>query len=325
MVHRQQEDKMAALPYLQPLFSNKYWLATCRSVTLIASCFVLAAVSHAANPQDWWVNITNDRASQVKTMLAQGADPNELSPKGQPALMQAIRDGAWNVYDILVARRETALNAININRETALMYLAILGETKRAQDLIRRGAQVNRLGWTPLQYAASKGHLDTVRMLVANKALVNAPAPDGTTALMMAAYAGSEDVVRFLLKAGADPTMQNLHHRSAADWARVSKHGGLADALDAASERVLAQRAAVRQKNQAGTAGAPAGAPGGPSPGARPESAAGGGAADRPAASGTAPGGPDAGTAASGKPSAGSKSSTSRYFDLDRFEKSPNP
>src|SRR5690606_7179149 len=103
-------------------------------------------------------------------------------------------EGAWNVYDVLISNRKTDLNAVNFNRETPLMYLAILGETKRAENLIRRGAEVNRLGWTPLQYAASKGQLETVRMLVAHKALVNAPAPDGTTALMMAAYAGSEEV-----------------------------------------------------------------------------------------------------------------------------------
>src|SRR5690606_42024301 len=68
----------------------------------------------------------------------------------------------------------------------------------------------SRLGWTPLQYAASKGHLDTVKMLIANKAMVNAPGPDGTTALMMAAYDGNEAVVRYLLAHGADATMVNL-------------------------------------------------------------------------------------------------------------------
>src|SRR3546814_10299728 len=102
---------------------------------------------------------------------------------------------------------------------------------------------VNRLGWTPLQYAASKGHLDTVKMLVANKALVNAPGPDGTTALMMAAYGGSEPVVRFLLESGADATMQNLQKQDAADWARLKKHTSLADNLDELSTSVLAQRA----------------------------------------------------------------------------------
>ena len=197
------------------------------------------------------------------------------------------------------------------------MYLAILGETKRAQNLIRRGAEVNRLGWTPLQYAASKGQLETVKMLVAHKALVNAPAPDGTTALMMAAYAGSEEVVRFLLRKGADPTMQNLNQRSAADWARVKNHGKLADALDGAARRVLAQREAARRRAQGGPAvGSAAGQ--GSSP-AAPASAAGPAAgSEAPAASGSA-------ATSSRKKPAESKSSTSRYFDLDRFEKNPSP
>src|SRR5690606_34658556 len=127
-----------------------------------------------ANPASWWVDITNNRVAKVQEALERGADPNAVSPGGQPAIMQAIRDGAWDVYDVLAAHPKTVVNAINTNRETPLLYLAVAGQTQRAQDLIRRGALVNRLGWTPLQYAASKGHLETVKMLVANKAVVNA-------------------------------------------------------------------------------------------------------------------------------------------------------
>lgn len=196
----------------------------------------------AANPANWWIAITNDRVAQVQTLLAQGADPNEISPDGQPAIMQAIRDGAWKVFDLLAKDRRTVLNAINVNKETPLMYLAVVGQTARAQALINRGAMVNRLGWTPLQYAASTGKLDTVQMLVRNKAIVNAPAPDGTTALMMAARAGNEEVVRYLLDAGADVTMENLQKMDAADWARLKKHDELAAQLDALSARVMAGR-----------------------------------------------------------------------------------
>lgn len=269
---------------------------------------LLTVASHAANPAGWWVDIANDRAASVKTMLARGADPNEISPKGQPAIMQAIRDGAWKVYDILAAHPKTALNAINANRETPLMYLAVVGETKRAQELIRRGAMVNRLGWTPLQYAASKGHLDTVKMLVANKALVNAPGPDGTTALMMAAYGGSEPVVRFLLESGADATMQNLQKQDAADWARMKKHTALAAKLDEVSAGVLAQRAAQRNRNQ--------------SEGQASASSDQVKTVDLNAGSGDATG---AGQAQTKKEPAKDASSTSRYFDLDRFNEPAQP
>ncbi|MFW7341427.1 ankyrin repeat domain-containing protein [Pollutimonas sp. H1-120] len=269
---------------------------------------LLTVASHAANPANWWVDIANDRAANVKTMLARGADPNEISAKGQPAIMQAIRDGAWKVYDILAAHPKTALNAINANRETPLMYLAVVGETKRAQELIRRGAMVNRLGWTPLQYAASKGHLDTVKMLVANKALINAPGPDGTTALMMAAYGGSEPVVRFLLDSGADATMQNLQKQDAADWARMKKHTALAAKLDELSAGVLAQRSAQRNRNRSEGQAAASG--------------------DQVKTVDLHAAGDDAAGAGQGqakKEPAKDASSTSRYFDLDRFNEPAQP
>lgn len=214
---------------------------------------LLCVAAQAATFSDWWVDIANDRVSSVKTMLAQGADPNELSPKGQPAIMQAIRDGAWNVYDVLAANKKTALNAININRETPLMYLAVQGQTKRAQDLIRRGAMVNRLGWTPLQYAASTGQVETAKMLIANKAIINAPASDGTTALMMAAHSGSTAMVQLLLDHGAEVTTRNLQNLDAADWARAKNHTALAAKLDALTDNTLKKRAALRGEGSAVT------------------------------------------------------------------------
>src|SRR3546814_10285284 len=113
-------------------------------------------VAHAAVPADWWVDIVNDRVDDVGVMLRQGADPNAISPKGQPSIMLAVRNGAWHVYDLLAADPKTNVNITNGHDETPLMYLAVVGQTKRALALIRRGAEVNRLGWTPLHYADRK-------------------------------------------------------------------------------------------------------------------------------------------------------------------------
>lgn len=235
--------------------ASRYISASSRWCMGLMAALLCVAVQ-AANPPDWWVDVANDRVSKVQSMLAQGADPNELSPKGQPAMMQAIRDGAWGVYDVLAANRKTVLNAINVNRETALMYLAVLGQTKRAQDLIRRGAMVNRLGWTPLHYAASTGKLETAKMLIANKAIIDAPAPDGTTALMMAAHSGSEEMVRLLLSHGAEVTTQNLQKLDAADWAINNKHDELAATLQSLIDQTLKQRTAARQQGGNRAAGA---------------------------------------------------------------------
>lgn len=227
-----------------------------RLLQLIVLATALISASAVAAPKNWWINITNDRASDVRAMIARGVDVNSVNADGEPAIMQAIRQGAWGVYDILAADRRTNVNAENRLGETPLMYLAIVGETARAQALIKRGAQVNRLGWTPLHYAASRGHLDTVKMLLANGAQVNAPGPDGTSALMMAAFSGEQPIVQALLNAGADPAMQTLQKQSAADWARKRGFNELGRKLDAVERRVLDYREALRkQSNQVITYG----------------------------------------------------------------------
>lgn len=283
---------------------NKFIRALFAAIMLTASF----QVASASVSKDWWVDIANDRVEQIRTQLALGDDPNAVNKDGQPSLMLAIQEGAWKVYDLLVRHRQIDVNAVNGHDETPLMYLAVIGETKRAADLIAKGAKVNRLGWTPLHYAASKGHLETVKLLLSHKALVNAPSPDGTSPLMMAAYAGSEDVVRVLLAAGADVTARNLRGEDAALWARRKNHNQLAAKLDDLSDRVLKSRAARAASGSQALSSDPGhvqtlDTSKDPVPEAVQR------AEPSPDSSSTAQGqGEEAG-------------STSRYFDLDRFER----
>lgn len=248
--------------------------------------WMLAAgnVVHAAQPtEDWWSAIRRDDVSTVQTMLMRGTDPTAFNTIGNPALTQAVREQSWKVFDLLRIARGVEIDQANAYDETPLMYLCILGQTERARELIDVGAQVNRLGWTPLHYAASKAHIETAQLLIQRDAIVNAPGPDGTTPLMMAALSGKEAMVRFLLEHGADVTMFNTKQETAADWALRGKHTTLAAKLDTLSQQ-------VRQRRQAGEAAAP------PAPSA---------ALPKP------------------KAETEDKSSFSRYFDLERFEDTP--
>jgi ankyrin repeat protein len=215
------------------------------ALTLQLAAMAFSGTAFAANPADVATYLANDRVVEVRELLAQKWNPNS-TVKGQPAIMQAIREGAWRVYDVLAADPRTNVNVANSHDETPLMYLAIQGQTERARALIARGAQVNRLGWTPLHYAASKGQMDVAKLLLAHQAIVNAPGPDGTTPLMMAGLSGSEDMAELLLRAGADPSMRNTQGLDAGSWARSAKHEELAAKLDQAAAERLASLAARR-------------------------------------------------------------------------------
>ena len=93
-----------------------------------------------------------------------------------------------------------------------------------AKVLIARGADVNREGWTPLHYAATKGHREMMRLLLENDAYIDSESGNGTTPLMMAAFSKSPLAVKLLLEEGADPTLVNNGNASALDIATSKDH-----------------------------------------------------------------------------------------------------
>lgn len=197
----------------------------------------------AQTREDLWVYVRNDRDADVKTLIEQGLDPNTRDGRGNPIIMQAVRDNAWRVFDVVLSNRKTDVNIMNGYQETPLMYVSLVGNLEMAKKLVAKGAAVNHLGWTPLHYAAAKGQVPVVEFLLAQGALPNAPAPDGTSPIAMAAQAGALDTVQVLLAAGADPSAVNTNGIDAAQAARDRGHTNLADALD---EVIVKRRAQNR-------------------------------------------------------------------------------
>ena len=81
------------------------------------------------------------------------------------------------------------------------------GHTETVKVLLESGAKVNEKnkdGITSLMVAASKGHADIVQVLITNGAKVNEKNRDGITSLMVAALNGHTETVKALLEAGAD-------------------------------------------------------------------------------------------------------------------------
>ena len=115
----------------------------------------------------------------------------------------------------------------------AQTVLALNGQTALAKKLIAKGADVNKPGWAPLHYAATRGHLQVMTLLLDNHAYIDASSPNGTTPLMMAAFYGTPSAVKLLLEAGADPLIKNDQSLSAIDFAHRNNRQDSADIISA--------------------------------------------------------------------------------------------
>jgi ankyrin repeat protein len=195
-----------------------------RTAVILSTIFGASALPLPARAQqlydDFVLAIENDRAEEVKRMLARGMDPNTVTRDGDPVLLSAARAGNAGTVDVLLAARTIKVDARSSYGDTALMAAAINGHLAIIKKLRARGAEINRAGWTPLIYAATGGHDDVVVYLLAEGADINATSPNGTTAVMMAVRENRATTLELLLAKGANPNLRNQDGASAMDWAK---------------------------------------------------------------------------------------------------------
>lgn len=208
--------------------------------------FLFCSVTSAGSFDDYFKAAKLDDESAMVGLALRGFDLNTRDEGGDPALTIALREGSLKVANFLLTQRSVKVELRNAAGESPLMIAAIKGHLDLAKSLIRRGAEVNKPGWTPLHYAASRPESDSlemVRLLLDGHAYIDAESPNKTTPLMMAAMYGHPDVVRLLLEEGADPSLRNQQGLTAIDFARRADRQDLADLIAA---RLRNQRPAAR-------------------------------------------------------------------------------
>ena len=204
-------------------------------------------MSSAGSYSDFFSALTFDRPADVEKLLAKGFDPNSPSENGTPALVYALQSEAPKSALVLARFQATQINAANSVGETALMLAAINNYMDVAKVLVERGADVNREGWTPLHYAATRGHREMMRYLLENEAYIDAEAPNGNTPLMMAARYAQPLAVKLLLEEGADPTLVNHNNESALSMALKADKAQSAHYIRAFTESWFIQNPIVQE------------------------------------------------------------------------------
>ena len=178
------------------------------------------SAAQAGSFDDFFTAIQRDNGSEIQSLLQRGFDGNTTDAQGRSGLYLALKGENFKATSALLAWPGIKTETRTAQDESPLMIAALEGQLDICTQLIAKNADVNKTGWTPLHYAASRGHLDVIRLLLDNYAFIDAASPNGTTPLMMAAQYGSDDAVKLLLDEGADPLLKNQKNLTAIDFAQ---------------------------------------------------------------------------------------------------------
>lgn len=197
----------------------------------LASC---AAPGPQADATAFFRAAQLDNASAMRTLLKNGIDPNLTEhQRGDTGLILALREDANKVFALLLEQPTLKLEATSGNGDTALMMASYKRNLPAVTALLKKGAQVNRPGWSALHYAAASGDEAIVRLLLRHRADIDAASPTRVTPLMIAAREGQEGAAALLLKNGANAGLTSADGMSALQFAQTADKPVIARAIAA--------------------------------------------------------------------------------------------
>ena len=190
---------------------------------LAAAALGAVPVLSAAQALEELLKAVNDGdAKSVALYLNKGMDPDTADPDGNTILMIAARLGRQEVVSLLISRK-AGVTRRSAHGDTALMLACLKGHLAVAKILVANGAQINQPGWMPLHYAAFEGRAEVISYLIEKGADRNALAPNGFSALMLAARGGHLEATRALLYDDADVAIKGPGGETALGIAKARK------------------------------------------------------------------------------------------------------
>ena len=222
------EGKLRLVPVFSQLQKSLWML----SILLLATNLFLPTSAHAGSYDDLITAVKFDYVEVVQDLLVKGIDPNSVEPgRGETILMLALREHSDKVFNLLMAQPEIKIEARANNGDTAIMIASYEDNIEAVKKLIAADAQINQPGWTALHYAAVKGNLEIISLLLEHSAYIDTESPNKTTPLMIAVRSGKSEAITLLLDEGADATVKNQLGMTALDFALKYEKKEIAEIL----------------------------------------------------------------------------------------------
>ncbi|MDF7774192.1 ankyrin repeat domain-containing protein [Sphingomonas sp. AOB5] len=191
-------------------------------------------------------------AAATLLIVATPASAQQFSDSYQ--FLEAVRKGdGTKVTSLITDTNGSIVNTKDrATGEGALHIIARKGETVYLRFLLQKGANPNLQdseGNTPMMVAVGASYIEGVQVLIVYKGNVNLPNSRGETPLIRAVQLRNTEMVRELLKAGADPDRtDNIAGMSARDYAK-------ADRRSPTIQKLLADAPKLGARTEAETAG----------------------------------------------------------------------
>jgi ankyrin repeat protein len=150
--------------------------------------------------------------SYVELLLAHGADVNLKDKNGRTPLHWAAKKGHLEVVKILVANGAN-IDPVDNQGYTPLLLAGLADQMEVVKFLVDHGVDLNAQahdGDTLLEYAARYKKLELFQYLLSKKVSVNLRGKDTRSPLYSAVTSESEEMVKKLLEAGADPNQPGM-------------------------------------------------------------------------------------------------------------------